>query len=175
MDKKTMAKAELKTMNGYKEDDKGILFTLINMSDPYTFYAKNYKIAIFATWTLSELYGSNSEDGKYYIPLAAFAFRNRDEKLKYIEKECGSSTLTNEEMMDVASALRTFVISSFYSRRGYESKLKKIKDVDEQINFIIDWHDKHITSTNNIRSQAFFIANRLEELSKKENKTNETD
>lgn len=134
-----------------------MVYSLINMSDPYTFEAKDVETAALTAMLLSPLYGAESEDGTQEVPI--YAFTDKEWFINLLGKDFKAKV--KEKKTDVIDALNSFVFGGFEDRRKYFQQMSVLAD-DEKEEFAFRWQDKH-SSLNDIQNSAFKTAKELRE------------
>ena len=82
-------------------------YELINPSDPYTFLAESFEVAVLTVFCISTAYGAKSKDGEKEVPLFIFGGSEAwflGEFHKTVEESL------NENKRAVADALDSFII-----------------------------------------------------------------
>lgn len=133
-------------------------YKLINPSDSYTFIAANRETAALITYLISPLYGAESEDGNFKVPVQIFIYSAEqltDRIDSWFQQEFGRSmkeaAVANKN--ELIAALESIVYGDFDDRDTYESAMKAIDDSDKKAAFKSKWQDKR-TSLNNIPASA---------------------
>lgn len=132
-----------------------MIYSLINMSDPYTFEAKDVETATLTAMLLSPLYGAESEDGTQEVPI--YAFTDKEWFINLLGEDF--NTKLREKKTEVVDALNSFVLGNFEDRKKYFQKMSALAD-DKKEDFAFRWQDRH-SSLNNIQERAFQMAKRL--------------
>lgn len=142
-------------------------YELINPSDPYTFLAESFEVAVLTVFCISTAYGAKSKNGEKEIPLFIFGGSEAwflGEFHKTVEESL------NENKRAVADALDSFMYGGFNDRERYNLALELITDDDKREEFREKWQDSR-SSINDIGTYAHQIAKKIKEqlkLSEKE-------
>lgn len=134
-------------------------YKLINPSDPYTFMAADYEVAVLTVFLLGSAYGAESKDGGEKVPVFLFGGA-----VDWYTKKFGRSPDAglNEKMETVADALASMILGNFEDRRRYNAALAAIDDSDKKARFINEWQDGR-SSINDIGRTAHKLAEKLKE------------
>lgn len=133
-------------------------YRLINPSDSYTFIAANRETAALVVYLISPLYGAESEDKDFAVPVQMFihsAEQLTDNIDSWFRQEFGCSmkeaAIANKN--EIIAALESIVYGDFDDRDAYEAAMEAFDDSDEKEAFKSKWQDKR-TSLNDIPASA---------------------
>lgn len=133
-------------------------YRLINPSDSYTFIAANRETAALAVYLISPLYGAESEDKDFAVPVQMFihsAEQLTDNIDSWFRREFGhsiqESAITNKK--EVIDALESIVYGDFDDRDVYDAAMEAIDDSDKKETFKSGWQGRR-TSLNDIPASA---------------------
>lgn len=132
------------------------LYSLINPSDRYTFYAPNIEIAAMVVCSLSTSYGAQcvDVDNDDQTPVF-FGWKEWLAEHKVDEAFC------KRHALDVAAALDSLAIVDAAERPAYESGLASCATELDKRGYAAKWHDKNRSSMADIRARAVQIASVL--------------
>lgn len=138
------------------EKEPGILYELINPSDPYTFLAADPETAALTVFCFGTAYGAESTSDQ--VPV----FLLSDPK-EWYQEHFGRTPDEGLEAKksEVIKALRSFVLGTEADRKRYEGAMDCITEPEKRIAFAEQWLDGR-TSLNNIGQRAGRIADALE-------------
>ena len=132
-------------------------YELINPSDPYTFIAKNKEVAALTVFSISTMYGAESQDEKEEIPVFIMGGAR-----EWYQEQFGRTPDEGleAEKENVARSLSSFMYGHFEDRRRYEAALNAITDEEKKEIFIKEWQDGR-SSLNDIGSYAHRLGKQL--------------
>lgn len=141
------------------------LFEIINMSDAYTIDCPDLDIAFAACVLLGNgQYAFEPLDSNSLSSVPIFIFGGHDE---WCHMHCGGATaddvlarVMNTRKTDLADALDSVLIGSARDRAVFDAMVADMTP-DQRVKARVAWHDKKLSSMNNIGQRAYGAATAL--------------
>lgn len=150
-------------MTNLPSPEKGVLYELINPSDPITFIAPSYEGAVGAVLAVSNGQCCAQPSYDYYQDAAAdlpevplFLFGGIEE---WMEKR--GTTLEEffeRHKSDICETLASFCTGTVSERKRIEHTLRFIDDPEKRKEFLADWDDQKRNSLNQFTNYAHTLA-----------------
>lgn len=128
-----------------------ILYELINMSDPYTFYAPSVEVAGFCACQLSPAFGATPVNGEGEKTPVLFGWDD------WLEEHGVDADWVAAHQAEIADAYDSFLIGDAHKRADVESMLEMLPEQKRE-----EWRakrqDRHRSSLNEIGDRAYELA-----------------
>jgi len=160
---------QLEHMTLSQNKEKFMRYEVVNPSDPYTLEWENFKIACVVTlivgngrYALEPL-----KDGGQKMPIFLMGGA-----VEWFKEEFGEELddVIDNEKRDIVDCLRSIVIGSSADRDIYNETMRQfiedsdwgVEESEAQTKWRKMWHDKKLSSMNDIGGRAWEIADKLE-------------
>lgn len=150
-------------------DNSYVLYELINPSDPYTYYAKNDKVAVFVAIYLGEgMYGAKNLKTKEVVGGFLIGVKNEDLKDEIIRLfKVPMTDFMMENKKEISIAFSTLLVGDDEDRKTLKNNLKNIDE--DKIEFFIDkYKEEKQSSLNDIQKYAEQSKKKFEEKDEEE-------
>lgn len=128
-----------------------ILYELINMSDPYTFYAPSIEVAGVCAVRLSPGFGAAPADGEGESTPLMFGWE------EWLEAKGVDAAWVEAHRAEIAAAYESFLIGDAAKRADVESMLAMLPE-EKRAEWRLQRQDRHRTSLNKIGERAYELA-----------------